>query len=67
MPKHRPRANRLRKIKLTEVSLVRRGANPLAHVVLTKQADPSRDPALDAPLLFNDALSLLGALPSTRR
>ena len=53
----RQRRNRLRKIKLAELSLVNRGANQLAHVVLTKHAP-------DGVLLFDAVLPLLSDDPT---
>ena len=53
------RPNRLRKIRLTELSLVDRGANQRAHVVITKRAP--------TVLLFGDAQRLLAQQTSPSR
>ena len=53
------RPNRLRKIRLTELSLVDRGANQRAHVVITKRAP--------TVLLFGEAQRLIAQPPITSR
>lgn len=51
----RNKKNRLHKIKLRELSLVDRGANQRADVVLTKRHE-------DAPMLFDEVLDAFTTL-----